>query len=45
MGCQLVECQPEGERHWGVIVDTEAYVWDDPARPGYRRRSPSNCLL
>ncbi len=37
--------QPNGERLWGVIVETDAYSEEEPACHGYRRRAPSNETL
>jgi DNA-3-methyladenine glycosylase len=45
IGCLLVKHQADGERLWGVIVETEAYCQSEPACHGHRRRSPSNETL
>jgi DNA-3-methyladenine glycosylase len=45
IGCLLVKRQPNGELHWGVLVETDASSQDDSTCHGYRRRSPSNETL
>jgi len=45
LGCLLLKLQASGERLWGVIVETERYLQDEPACHRYRRRTPSNETL
>jgi DNA-3-methyladenine glycosylase len=45
VGCLLLRQSAEGERLWGMVVETEAYAQSDPACHGHRRRSPSNETL
>jgi DNA-3-methyladenine glycosylase len=45
LGCLLLKLQASGERLWGVIVETERYLQDEPACHGYRRSIASNKTL
>lgn len=45
LGCLLVRQWENGDLHWGVVVETEAYSQAEPACHGYRRRSASNETL
>ena len=40
-----MKSQAGGSLLWGVIVETEAYSQDDPARRGYRRYSLTNEIV
>ncbi|MBW4472243.1 MAG: DNA-3-methyladenine glycosylase [Stenomitos rutilans HA7619-LM2] len=45
IGCTLVRRLPDGTIWRGLLVETEAYMPDDPACHAYRRRTERNAVM